>query len=102
MYTVLFMILITYLIYKHAVRSMMHARLMNQENSEKIAYTLFMVAGTCLGQLFVISLFSEYIPILSMQIAAGTISSIFIGESFYHYNKRLVRRIPSIQERKNY
>lgn len=103
MFNLLIALLGTYIFYKHGLGYMLQARIMEKNRAEKVGYAMFMVAGTIIGEFFGISLAYHYAPPLyGLQILSGTLSSILLGEAFYHYNKRITRKIPTVQERKNY
>lgn len=103
MFNLLIALLGTYICYKHGLGYLLQARIMEKDRAEKMGYAMFMVAGTFIGEFFGISLAYHYAPQwYGLQILSGTLTSIILGEAFYFYNKRITRKIPSIQERKNY
>lgn len=103
MFNLLIVFLGTYIFYKHGLGYLLQARIMEKNKAQKIGYAMFMVAGTIIGEFFGISLVYHYAPQgYGLQIFSGTLCSILLGETFYLYNMKMTRKIPSVQERKNY
>ncbi|MBP1933450.1 hypothetical protein [Ammoniphilus resinae] len=94
--------LMCYTFYKHGTKFMLKARLFSDARADLAGYGMFLIAGTILGNFIGIIAASYYTPGQTLfAICSSTLSSILIGELFYHYNKKLIRRIPTVQERKN-
>lgn len=103
MFNLLFALLAAYIFYKRGTEYMLKSRIMDSSKAKRLSYAMFMVAGTILGDFFGLSISYHYVPeSLWMQAACGTGFSILLGEALYFYSKWLVRKIPSVQERKNY
>lgn len=103
MFNFLFVLLGTYIFYKRGLGFLLESRIMGHDRAEKWSYVMFMLAGTLLGEFIGLSAAMHYLPNhLWVQAVIGTACSIVCGEVFYHYNQRAVRKIPTIQERKNY
>lgn len=82
---------------------MLQSRILGNKKAKRLSYAMFMIAGTIFGDFFGISISYHYAPDwLLLQAGCGTLSSILIGEAFYFYSKRLVRKIPAVHERKNF
>lgn len=103
MFNLLIALLGTYLFYKRGLGYLLQARIMEQDRAEKMGYAMFMVAGTIIGEFFGITLAFHYASQwYGIQILSGALCSILLGEAFYLYNKRMTRKIPTVQQRKNY
>ncbi|MEW9669750.1 hypothetical protein [Ammoniphilus sp. 3BR4] len=103
MFNLLFVLLGTYIFYKRGLGYMLESRIMGRDKAERMSYFLFMLAGIIFGEFIGLSAAIHYAPdLLLVQALMGTACSIVCGETFYYYNKRVVRKIPTVQERKNY
>lgn len=93
----------TYLFYKLGKGFMLTSRIMDKNRAEQLGYAMFMLAGIILGEFLGLTFAYQYAPDLrELHILSGTLSSILIGEAFYYYNKRLISKIPTMSERKNF
>ncbi|RXT13908.1 hypothetical protein [Ammoniphilus sp. CFH 90114] len=103
MFNLLFALLGTYIFYKRGLAFLLESRIMGNNKAESFSYYMFMLAGVILGEFIGLSAALYYLPdSMLAQVLIGTACAILCGESFYHYNKRVVRKIPTVQERKNY
>jgi len=94
--------LTSYVFYQHGTKFMWKARLFADISADLAGYVMFLIAGTILGNFSGIMAATYYTPgQMLYAICSGTLFSILIGELFYHYNKKMIRKIPTIQERKN-
>lgn len=103
MFNLMFALLGTYIFYKHGMGYLLKSRIMDTNKSEWIGYAMFMLAGIILGEFLGLTLAYQFASEWKeLQIVSGTLSSILLGEAFYYYNKRVVRKIPTMEQRKNY
>lgn len=103
MFYFMFALLGAYLFYKRGTVYMLASRIMDQKKAQQWGYAMFMIAGLILGEWIGLTLAWHYAPHWKeLQIVSATCSSIILGEAFYYYNKRLVRKIPTMSQRKNY
>jgi hypothetical protein len=102
-FNLLLIIMFSYMFYKKGMQFLLQSKILEVSKAETYGYIMFLISGTILGNFLGIGVIYHYAPTaLIYQVAAGTICSICIGEAFYIFNRRMFRRIPSIQERKNY
>ena len=102
-FNLLLIVLLSYLFYKRGMDYLLRARVVEDSKAERMGYIMFLISGTTLGDFLGIWTIYHFAPLeLFYQIAAGTLCSIFIGEALFVYSRRLAKRIPTIQERKNY
>lgn len=103
MFNLMIVVLVAYLCYQRGSKYMLKARVLDKQTSTLNAYALFMTAGMVLGEYIGLTLAYQYAPeSMTIHIASGAFCSILLGESFYLYNKRLVRKIPTMEQRKNF
>lgn len=103
MFNLLLALLAAYVCYKRALGYMLEWRILGKQKAEGLSYAMFMLAGVILGNFIGLTAAFYYIPHSPiLQALMGTFCSILCGEAFFHYNKRAVRKIPTVQERKNY
>jgi peptidoglycan/LPS O-acetylase OafA/YrhL len=103
MFNFLFALLATYVCYKRGLGYMLESRILASKKAEKRSYAMFLLAGVFLGDFIGLTAAIHYLPHMPLlQALAGTLCSILCGEAFYHYNKRAVQKIPTVQERNNY
>ena len=103
MFNLMVALLGTYLFYKRGLGFMLTSRIMNKNKAEQLGYAMFMLAGVILGEFLGLTLAYQYAPgWKELHILSGMLSSILLGEAFYYYNKRLVRKIPTMGQRKNF
>lgn len=103
MHNLLIVLLTAYLCYQSGAKLLFKARALEKRTAATSAYAMFMTAGAMIGEYAGLTLAFQYAPeSMAIQIASGAIGSIALGEAFYLYNKRLVRKIPTMEQRKNY
>ncbi|GAB7387513.1 hypothetical protein BSNK01_13500 [Bacillaceae bacterium] len=87
-------LLAAYIAYRQGVRQLFRSKFIDEGASDWPAYALFMLSGLLLGDLIALSLLQEFGETSQLvQSVSGSLLSIFIGESFYHRNLRLLRKI---------
>jgi hypothetical protein len=96
---VLFVLFISYLIYRQGLRSLFKSRISENINSDHIAYGCFMLTGLIMGSYLTLYAISEWMSPLSVipHIAIISCVSILLGEGLYHRNKYLIYKIISPQ-----
>ncbi|RKD25706.1 hypothetical protein BEP19_01835 [Ammoniphilus oxalaticus] len=103
MFNLMIVLLATYLCYQRGAAYMFKSRIMDKAQAAGAGYAMFMLAGIILGEFTGLSFAYHYAAeSVGWQLASGTICSILLGESFHYYNKRLIQKIPSMEQRKNY
>jgi len=103
MFHFMFALLGTYLFYTRGTRLMLTSRIMDKNKAEQYGYIMFMLAGLILGEFLGLTLAFQYAPEWKeLHVLSGTLCSIFLGEAFYYYNKKLVQKIPTMGQRKNF
>jgi uncharacterized membrane protein len=101
---VMCVIMLSYLMYRQAMRQLFKSRILNNMKADHVAYALFMLSGLLLGSFFSLSLIPMWPDSVHsiVQIGVSFICSIFIGEWLYNRNRYLVHKMiaPQTKEKK--